>query len=87
VFLDNAGGAQVPRTVVDAATAHLVQRNVQRMAPYPHGVAVDSALDEARESAALLVNAFRPEEISFGMNATSFIRVVSLGIAHFVQTA
>ena len=28
----------------------------------------------------MLVNAYRPEEIAFGLNATSFIRLVSLGI-------
>lgn len=81
VFMDNGGGAQVPQSVVDAVTAHLIERNVQRMAPYPHAIAVDAALVEARASVAMLVNAFRPEEISFGMNATSFIRLVSLGIS------
>jgi cysteine desulfurase family protein (TIGR01976 family) len=81
IFLDNAGGAQVPQAVVDAVANHLVDYNVQRMAKYQHSEGVDRNLDEARESVALLVNAYRPEEISFGLNATSFIRLVSLGIA------
>lgn len=81
IFLDNAGGAQVPQGVVDAVASHLVDYNVQRMAKYQHSEGVDRNLDEARESVALLVNAYRPEEISFGLNATSFIRLVSLGIA------
>jgi selenocysteine lyase/cysteine desulfurase len=45
IFLENAGGSQVPQ---------IVDRN----------------LAEARESVALLVNAYRPDEISFGLNAT-----------------
>lgn len=80
IFLDNAGGAQVPQVVVDAVADHLVRFNVQRMAKYEHSQGVDRNLDLARESVALLVNARRPEEISFGLNATSFIRLVSLGI-------
>ncbi|MCP8937139.1 cysteine desulfurase-like protein [Alsobacter sp. SYSU M60028] len=81
IFLENAGGAQVPQAVVDAVAAHLVDCNVQRMAPYLHSQGVDRSVAEARVSVGLLVNAYRPEEISFGLNATSFIRLVSLGIA------
>lgn len=85
ILLDNAGGAQVPQAVVDAVATHLVDFNVQRMAKYQHSQGVDRNLDEARETVALLVNASRPEEISFGLNATSFIRLVSLGIAKMLQ--
>lgn len=81
IFLENAGGSQVPQSVVDAVTNHLIDNNVQRMAKYEHSQGVDRNLDAARESVALLVNAYRREEISFGLNATSFIRLVSLGIA------
>lgn len=85
VFLDNAGGAQVPQTVVDAVCNHLIDYNVQRMAKYQHSQGCDRSLVESRESVALLVNAYRPEEISFGQNATSFIRLLSLGIAKMLQ--
>jgi cysteine desulfurase family protein (TIGR01976 family) len=80
IFLDNAGGAQVPQSVVDAVANHLIDFNVQRMAKYQHSQGVDRNIEEARESVAMLVNAYRPDEISFGMNATSFIRLVSVGI-------
>jgi cysteine desulfurase family protein (TIGR01976 family) len=80
IFLENAGGSQVPQIVIDAVTRHLIDFNVQRMAKYRHSEGVDRNLQEARESVAILVNAYRPEEISFGLNATSFIRLVSLGI-------
>lgn len=85
IFFENAGGAQVPQAVVDAVAAHLVDCNVQRMAPYLHSQGVDRTIAEARVSVGLLVNAYRPEEISFGLNATSFIRLVSLGIAKMLQ--
>ncbi len=86
IFLENAGGSQVPQIVIDAVTNHLIDFNVQRMAKYRHSQGVDRNLQEARESVAILVNAYRPEEISFGLNATSFIRLVSLGIGKTLQT-
>ena len=86
IFLENAGGSQVPQTVVDAVANHLIDFNVQRMAKYQHSQGVDRNLEAARESVALLVNARRPEEISFGLNATSFIRLVSLGIGKMLET-
>jgi len=81
VFFDNAAGAQVPRAVFDAINEHLLVRNVQRGGRYPQSVAVDEILAQARASVGALVNARQPNEIAFGMNATSFIRLVSLGVA------
>ncbi len=86
IFLENAGGSQVPQVVVDAVANHLIDFNVQRMAKYRHSQGVDRNLQAARESVAVLINAARPDEISFGLNATSFIRLVSLGIAKMLQT-
>ena len=54
IFLENAGGSQVPQIVVDAVTQHLVDFNVQRMAKYRHSAGVDRNLAEARVSVALL---------------------------------
>ena len=84
IFLDNAAGAQIPQSVLDAVTNHLVDHNVQRGGRYGRSVAVDQSVADARESVALLINAYRPEEICFGMNATSFIRLVSLGIGQML---
>ena len=81
VFFDNAAGAQVPQAVFDAINEHLLVRNVQRGGRYSQSIAVDEILAKARGSVGALVNAREPNEIAFGMNATSFIRLVSLGIA------
>ena len=80
VFFDNAAGAQVPRRVLDAVNHHLLEHNVQRGGRYRQSVAVDEIIFGARERVAALLNAPRSEEIAFGMNATSFIRLVSLAI-------
>ncbi len=85
IFLDNAAGAQIPQSVLDAVTNHLVSHNVQRGGRYDRSVAVDKAVADARESVALLINADNPSEICFGMNATSFIRLVSLGIGQMLS--
>ena len=86
IFLDNAAGAQIPQSVLDAVTDHLVSHNVQRGGRYGRSVTVDRAIDDARESVALLINAYTPAEICFGMNATSFIRLVSLGIGQMISS-
>jgi cysteine desulfurase family protein (TIGR01976 family) len=80
VFFDNAAGAQVPQFVLDAVNKHLLENNVQRGGRYDKSVEVDAGIARARESVSLLLNARDSSEIAFGMNATSFIRLVSLAI-------
>lgn len=80
VFLDNAAGAQVPQIVLDAVNHHLIECNVQRGGRYAKSREVDATILRARQSVADLINACDPKEIAFGMNATSFIRLVSLAI-------
>jgi len=80
LYFDNAAGAQLPDLALSAVQQHLLSHNVQRGGKYGLSKTVDAGVAAARESVALLVNAYHPAEISFGMNATSFIRLVSLGI-------
>lgn len=80
VFFDNAAGAQVPQNVLDAINDHLLTRNVQRGGPYRESQEVDAAIAQAREVVASFLNAADPAEVAFGMNATSFIRLVSLAL-------
>jgi cysteine desulfurase family protein (TIGR01976 family) len=80
IFFDNAAGAQVPQSVLDAVNHHLLECNVQRGGRYAKSREVDEMIVRARHSVADLVNARDPREIAFGMNATSFIRLVSLAI-------
>jgi cysteine desulfurase family protein (TIGR01976 family) len=84
-FFDNAAGAQVPQGVLDAVNHHLLECNVQRGGRYPKSREVDETIFRARQSVARLVNARDVSEISFGMNATSFIRLVSLAIGQTLE--
>lgn len=80
IFFDNAAGAQVPQAALDAVNHHLIDHNVQRGGRYSQSVAVDATIARSRASVAAFVNARRTEEIAFGMNATSFIRLISLAV-------
>ena len=80
IFFDNAAGAQVPQVVLDAVNHHLLDCNVQRGGRYAKSREVDASILRARQSVADLVNARDASEIAFGINATSFIRLVSLAI-------
>jgi cysteine desulfurase family protein (TIGR01976 family) len=81
VFFDNAAGAQIPQRVFDAINDHLLCRNVQRGGRYRESKEVDAEIARAREAVATFLNAAEPDEIAFGMNATSFIRLVSLALS------
>jgi cysteine desulfurase family protein (TIGR01976 family) len=80
IFFDNAAGTQVPQIVLGAVNHHLLECNVQRGGRYAKSREVDAMILRARQSVADLVNARDASEIAFGMNATSFIRLVSLAI-------
>lgn len=79
-FFDNAAGAQVPQVVFNAINRHLLECNVQRGGRYAKSKQVDATIAHARESVADFLNARDSSEIAFGMNATSFIRLISLAI-------
>jgi cysteine desulfurase family protein (TIGR01976 family) len=80
IFFDNAAGAQVPQSAIDAVMTHLVQHNVQRGGRYDKSRTVDQAVDTARARIAAFLNATDPREVCLGMNATSFIRLISLAV-------
>src|SRR5205823_12349372 len=77
-------GAQIPQAALDAVQKHLILRNAQRGGRYRHSVEVDETIQRARQSVAALLNANSADEVAFGMNATSFIRIVSLAIAEIM---
>lgn len=80
VFFDNAAGAQIPQAVFDAVNRHLLECNVQRGGRYAKSQEVDARIARARQTVADFLNARDASEIAFGMNATSFIRLVSLAL-------
>jgi cysteine desulfurase family protein (TIGR01976 family) len=86
IFFDNAAGAQIPQVVFEAINGHLLHCNVQRGGRYAKSMEVDATIARARESVADLINARDPSEIAFGMNATSFLRLLSLALGRTLGT-
>jgi cysteine desulfurase family protein (TIGR01976 family) len=86
IFFDNGAGAQIPVSVFDAIHDHLLHRNVQRGGRYNRSMEVEEGIARARECVAILINARNPDEIAFGMNATSFLRLLSLAIGRTLET-
>ena len=62
----------------------LLDFNVQREGRYAQSVAVDRVITEARGKVATFVGGDDPDEVAFGMNATSFLRLVSLAIGQTI---
>lgn len=85
IYFDNAAGAQAPHEVLAAVATHLLDFNVQRGGPYPKSVEVDRVISAARARVATLVGADDPAEVAFGMNATTFIRLVSLALGRILE--
>ena len=85
IYFDNAAGAQVPQNVIDAVARHLLDFNVQRGGRYEKSCEVDRVIATAREKVATWINATDPNEVAFGMNATSFLRMASLAIGETLK--
>src|SRR5262249_19221163 len=73
-------GARIRCAVRDAVTEHRRTRSVQRGGPSRRSREVDAMIARARDSVAAFVNAHSADEIAFGLNATSFIRSISLAV-------
>jgi cysteine desulfurase family protein (TIGR01976 family) len=85
VLFDNAAGTQIPRLVLDAVNQHLIKWNMQRGGRYPRSIQLDESIARARATVATFLNARSPQEIAFGMNATSFLRLTSLAIGEMLS--
>jgi cysteine desulfurase family protein (TIGR01976 family) len=85
IYFDNAAGSQSPQGVLDAVARQLLDFNVQRGGRYEKSREVDRVIAGAREKVAAWLNATDACEVAFGMNATSFIRIVSLAIGQTLR--
>jgi cysteine desulfurase family protein (TIGR01976 family) len=75
-YFDGPGGTQVPREVVGAVTAYLVNHNANTHWNYPTSAETDEILANARAALADFLGG-QPSEIVFGANATTLAFHVS----------
>lgn len=85
VFLDGPGGAQSPQSVIDAMSGYLAYGSSNLGGPFLTSRHADAVVAEARQAMADLLNARRPEEISFGQNMTSLTFSFSRALARTWQ--
>lgn len=85
VFLDGPGGTQSPQSVIDAMSGYLAFGSSNHDGPFITSRHADQIHTNAREAIADLLNARRPEEISFGQNMTSLTFSFSRALARTWQ--
>ena len=84
-YLDNPGGTQVPRRVIDAISRCLVESNANLGGAFATTVAAGQLVDEAHKAMADFVNAHSPDEIIFGQNMTSLTFHMSRSIGKMMS--
>lgn len=81
VFLDNAGGSQIAKPVVERLTEFLYGSNVQLGASYAASARAGELVAEGRAALATLLNAMRPEEIVMGATSTQLFDQLARALA------
>jgi cysteine desulfurase family protein (TIGR01976 family) len=79
VYMDNAGGAQVLKSVIDSITTYLTTNNVQLGASYPVSQKSTSRFSAGHDAGAKYINA-SPDEVVFGGSTTQLFRNVSVAL-------
>ena len=78
VFMDNAGGSQTLRQVVDRISEFLLNSNVQLGASYEVSALAGDRVLQARQAAATLINAADSTEVVMGHSTSLLLRLLSI---------
>ena len=81
VFFDGPAGSQVPRSVADAVSDYLLNRNAKHGGFFATSRESDALLLEAQRALADLLGAENPAQIVFGANMTTLTFALSRSIA------
>lgn len=85
VFMDNAGGSQILKGVVDNINEYYYSNNVQLGGSYEISQKAAAAYQKGRENIATFFNAARTEEIVFGSSTTILLQFLSKSMASQFQ--
>jgi len=85
IYLDNPGGTQVPRQVLERMEHYLIHTNSNHGGPFRTSVESDKVLEDAHQGMADLLNAKSADEIIFGANMTSLTFAVSRSIGRLLK--
>lgn len=85
VFLDNAGGSQTLKQVVDRISEYLLTSDVQLGATYAVSQLAGERVLRAREAVATLINAADSTEVVMGGSTSLLLRILSLCLSRTWQ--
>lgn len=85
IFLDNPGGTQVAKQVVDRMTHYLLHNNANHGGAFRTSIDSDDVLHEAHAAMADMLNANSPDEIIFGANMTTLTFSVSRSLGRWLK--
>ncbi|HEY9621105.1 MAG TPA: cysteine desulfurase-like protein [Crinalium sp.] len=85
IFLDNAGGSQTLKPVVDRISDYLLTSNVQLGASYAVSQKSSERVAQAAQGVATLMNAADPSEIVMGSSTSSLLRMLALCLSQSFQ--
>ena len=80
-YFDNAGGAQVLKSVADRVSDYLLTTSVQTGASYDVSQRATARVTESRVKIARLIGASRPEEVVLGPSTTQLMRNLCAAMA------
>jgi cysteine desulfurase family protein (TIGR01976 family) len=80
-FMDNAGGSQTLKPVIDRITEYLTDYDVQLGASYLTSQLASEKLDSAKVTIQSWINAKNSEEVMIGSSTTMLLRILSLCIS------
>lgn len=80
-FMDNAGGSQTLKPVVDKISEYLLHYDVQHGASYEVSVKAGEKVNDAIRELATLINAQDEKEVVMGPSSTMMFRILSLTLS------
>lgn len=80
-FMDNAGGSQTLKPVVDKISEYLLNYDVQHGASYEVSVKAGEKVNHAIQELATLINARDEKEVVMGPSSTMMFRILSLTLS------
>ena len=85
VFLENAGGSQVPAVVADAMHAYLRETYVQLGAPYALSRHCTRIVERAHDDVRVLMNATGAGEVVIGHSSSGLLRMLADAYAETIR--
>ncbi|MGH2593510.1 MAG: cysteine desulfurase-like protein [Anaerolineae bacterium] len=85
IFVDNPGGTQVARHVIDAVSDYYLHHNANHGGAFATSIRSDALLREAHTAMADFLGAASPDEIVFGPNMTTLTFAISRSIGRTLK--